>query len=545
MSFSRTLMFMLAERRRDARHRIQREACASIEGVEVLILDANERGLALSSNAPVPVPTWMKVKLELIDGGKCVVTTVARVAWSDASGRCGVEFLDLSRESRGKLQVWLKSQDRAENERAVETVYEDATTADKRINTLLASAVERAVLLTSADGAAIALDDGGGLACRATAGEIIALVGSRIDSQSGLTGACLRSGRVTRCDSTDSDPLVNRESCRSMGISSIIAAPIVHAGCIIGLIEVFSRRSHAFDNSDCYALERLAETVADSAAMRASLDQHGTVCFNTTQTPEIALHAAEAGQAQSAASISAAPPSLSREAPATILGDASSQLAILRLPAGYEFSLTEKLNLHKRVLLWSVAAIVLGFGLWLSLGNPWRRRSNSPLATNPQFLGRAQTLTPSTPRGTSATVISMTRDSLEEVRQRAERGDANAQLQLGAAYASGKDNLQNYSEAVKWLTRSAEQGNVTAATSLGAFYWAVRGVTQGYVDAYVWSAIAEVEGDEASSYRVRILQSRLSPGELAEAKRRATTWFHLHSKQISLKHGAATYHELR
>ncbi len=217
----------------------------------------------------------------------------------------------------------------------------------------------------------------------------------------------------------------------------------------------------------------------------------------------------------------------------------------MRLPAGYEFSLTEKLNLHKRVLLWSVAAIVLGFGLWLSLANPWRRRSNSPLGTNLQFLGRAQTLTQSTPRGVPTNVISMTRDPLEEVRQRAERGDANAQLQLGAAYASGNDNLQNYTEAVKWLTRSAEQGNVTAATSLGAFYWAGRGVTQGYVDAYVWSAIAEAEGDEASSYRVTILKSRLSPGELAEAKRRATTWFHLHSKQISLKHGAATYHELR
>ena len=367
----------------------------------------------------------------------------------------------------------------------------------------------------------------------------MALVGSRIDSQSGLTGACLRSGRVTRCDSTDSDPLVNRESCRSMGISSIIAAPIVYACCIIGLIEVFSRRSHAFDNSDCYALGRLAETVADSAAVRASLDQHsGTVCFKTTQTPKIALHAAEAGQARSAASISAAPPSLSREAPATILGDASSQLGILRLPAGYEFSLTEKVTLHKRELLWSVAAIVLAFGLWLSLGNPWWRRNNSPLATNPQFLGRAQTPTPSTPRSTSATVISMTRDSLEEVRQGAERGDANAELQLGAAYASGKDNLQNYTEAVKWLTISAEQGNVTAATSLGAFYWAGRGVTQGYVDAYVWSAIAEAEGDEASSYRVTILKSRLSPGELAEAKHRATIWFRLHSKQISVKHSA-------
>jgi hypothetical protein len=129
----------------------------------------------------------------------------------------------------------------------------------------------------------------------------------------------------------------------------------------------------------------------------------------------------------------------------------------------------------------------------------------------------------------------MADDSLEEVRQRAERGDANAQLELGAAYASGKDNLQNYTEAVKWLTRSAEQGNVTAATSLSAFYWEGRGVTQGYVDAYMWSAIAEAEGDEASSYRVTILQSRMSPVELAEARQRTIAWLRTQSKHIAVK----------
>jgi hypothetical protein len=129
----------------------------------------------------------------------------------------------------------------------------------------------------------------------------------------------------------------------------------------------------------------------------------------------------------------------------------------------------------------------------------------------------------------------MAGDSLEEVRQRAERGDANAQLELGAAYASGKDDVQNYPEAVKWLTRSAEQGNVTAATSLGAFYWAGRGVTEDYVDAYMWSAIAETEGDEASSYRITILQSRMSLVELAEARRRTTSWLRAHSKHNALK----------
>ena len=491
---------MLAERRRDFRHKIQSPAYASVgEGEALLILDANERGLALKSDSPLRVRTRLTVKFGPAEGDGCIVTA-AQVTWSDDRGRAGIEFLDLPAGSRGRLQDWLKvnaqpGANQTESARGVESVHEGAADGEIDIDALLCSAAERAVLLTRAHGAAVAVNSGRGISCRAAAGEIAPPVGSRIDAQSGFTGACIRLGRLTRCDNADSDPRVNRESCRSLEISSIIAAPIVRGGSVVGVIEVFSRQPHAFDKSDCYALERLAEAVADSAVVRASLGQHShEVCSETAQTPEIALHVAEVGQARSATLVDSAPPSLSREAQATVAGDESSQLDVLRLPAGYEFSLTEKLNLHKRVLLWSVAAIVLAFGLWLSFGNPSRWRSNSPLATNPQFLGRAQTLTPSTPRGTSATVISMAHDSLEEVRQRAERGDANAQLELGAAYASGKDNGQNYTEAVKWLTRSAEHGNVTAATSLGAFYWAGQGVTQDYVDAYMWSAIRRSGG---------------------------------------------------
>ena len=198
--------------------------------------------------------------------------------------------------------------------------------------------------------------------------------------------------------------------------------------------------------------------------------------------------------------------------------------------------------MHKRAAAWSVAVIVVAFGLWLSFGNSSQWRRNSPPAANLQFSGQAQaSLTPSITEGTSTSVSSMTHDSFEKVRQRAQSGNAHAQLELGATYANRKGNLQNYTEAVKWLTKSAEQGNVAAATSLGAFYWAGRGVRQDYVDAYMWSAVAEAEGDEASGYRVKILRSRMSPDELAEAKRRTAEWLRIHTKQV-FDSGAPAYH---
>ncbi len=41
----------------------------------------------------------------------------------------------------------------------------------------------------------------------------------------------------------------------------------------------------------------------------------------------------------------------------------------------------------------------------------------------------------------------------------AERGDARAQFLLGAAYESGIGVGQNFSDALRWLTKSANQGN--------------------------------------------------------------------------------------
>lgn len=539
---------MVPERRREVRHRVHRPAYASIgEGMPLVILDANEWGLALESCSPLPVSTRVTIKLGSVQGAGCI-GIAARVAWTDYRSRSGIEFLNPSAGSRERLRDWVNVNaemraNRTESARRVKSAHQGAAIEAIDGDALFGPAAERAVLLTRAHGAAVAINTGRGLSCLAAAGEIATTVGSRIDAQSGLTGACLQLGRVLHCDNADFDPRVNRESCWNLQISSIIAAPIVCGGSVVGVVEVFSRHPHAFDKSDCYALEKLAETIGKSAGMPALLGPYLDEVFSeTAKTPEAAFHAAEAEQPQSATQVDAAQPMFSLEAPAISARDESSQLAIPQSPPGYEFSLTAKLTLHKRAAVWSVALIVVAFGLWLSFGNSSQWRSNSPPAANLQSWGHAQAfLTPRITEGTSTSVSSMTHDSFEELRQRAQSGNADAQLELAATYANRKGNSQNYPEAVKWLTKSAEQGNVTAATSLGAFYWAGRGVTQGYVDAYMWSAIAKAEGDEASSYRVTILQSRMSRDELAEAKRRTAEWLRIHTKQV-FHRDAPAYH---
>jgi hypothetical protein len=52
------------------------------------------------------------------------------------------------------------------------------------------------------------------------------------------------------------------------------------------------------------------------------------------------------------------------------------------------------------------------------------------------------------------------------------------------------------------------------------------------------TAIAKAEGDQASAYRIAILESRLSPTELTQAELLAAAWLRIHHKEPALNEHA-------
>ena len=77
-------------------------------------------------------------------------------------------------------------------------------------------------------------------------------------------------------------------------------------------------------------------------------------------------------------------------------------------------------------------------------------------------------------------------DSGRDLRVRAERGDAEAQFELGNVYASGDGVPQNDTEAVRWYRRSAMQSFALAQAGLGHMYFSGRGVPQNDDEAARW-----------------------------------------------------------
>ena len=164
---------------------------------------------------------------------------------------------------------------------------------DLALDLVLNEVVERARLATGATGAAIALARAGEMVCRATTGADAPDLGVRLETKSGLSGACLLTGIIQHCKDTETDPRVDPEACRRLGVRSILVLPLCEGPDPFGLMEVFSSRPHAFGDQDENSLQVLAARVVETkrgieeAAATGAKSNHGADDQLEAQTNEL------------------------------------------------------------------------------------------------------------------------------------------------------------------------------------------------------------------------------------------------------------------
>jgi GAF domain-containing protein len=162
---------------------------------------------------------------------------------------------------------------------------------EQELDSALQLLVERAQYITGATGTALALPQGDEMVCRASAGASAPAVGARLQVQSGLTGESISRRQLLRCDNAESDPRVNLETCRALGIASIVVLPLLRRnGEVRGLFELFSDHPYAFEERDLIALERMADltsTALDLAEQRRNDDPAPVAARETGQVLEV------------------------------------------------------------------------------------------------------------------------------------------------------------------------------------------------------------------------------------------------------------------
>jgi GAF domain/PilZ domain len=305
---------MITDRRSCLRHKVHGPVFASFDGVTGgMILDLSEQGLSMQTVVPLEANGFVQLRLDLPDSDTHLETT-GYIAWADALGRAGVRFSELPVEARQRLNEWLALNDTAPSRKAPKLTFDrvsglgwgskspgngaselryisfegslegsleaagGAAGIDGRppvstsiqyefnslgsdLNTALRVISERARTLLRGTGAAVAIVDGGPMMCRASVGTGGPPLGTHVDVNSGFSGQCIRTGKTLRCDDAETDSRVETATCRKLGVRSIVAAPIRYERDVVGVLEVFSPQSFAFDEGDLAVLERLAQTV--------------------------------------------------------------------------------------------------------------------------------------------------------------------------------------------------------------------------------------------------------------------------------------------
>lgn len=524
-------------RRRRVRHRIQTPAYAIFIGESKgamldlhEIVDISEDGMSIQCHTPLEPKSSLNLCLDLADCPQHIYTS-GQVIWSNANGRAGFRFGDLPPDSLSRLREWLfvnvmagvangeaeiaafTSARNAGPPRANHTDTLAAITAVQRqvetfgsdLKAALQLIAERAQALVRASGVAIALldSDPDFMVCRASAANAPPL-GARLQLGSGLSGDCVKNAVPVRCDDSELDARVDPESCRALGIRSVLAVPVRAGDKSVGLIEAFSSEPNTFTDADAKTLQRFADIVLDAAnrtARAGNLPPLGPPPPPKFSSPAGSVLFAAADEQD--------------EKPAP---EEKSSLG-LTLPRS-----------HLYLLVCAAATIMfaLGWGLapWIQSDvAPWLQSklhapTQSQLAT---VLASSQP-----PKSESFQNAAVETASPDQLRMLAEKGDPAAQNALGLRYATGEGVILDEAEAVRWFTKAAEQGNVSAQSKLGSIYYSGRGVRKDANRAYFWIVVARSAGDPASKTLAPFVAALLSRSQAASIELDADRWLQQH-----------------
>lgn len=533
--------------RRAVRQKVHTPAYASLNGGSddmVLdlseILDISESGAAIQTSSSWEISRVLNLCLDLSET-KTYLQTTGYVVWADRTGRIGVRFPEMPEGSRQKLKEWLflnamvgaanwvarhgepdlpkqhiprptkkviaspefsppPAESRADYTAtltALSAVQREVEGQGTNLHSALQLIAERARTFTMADGSAIAVAEGRDMVCRGSAGDAPP-IGAKLDIGSGFSGYCARTGYLQRCDDAETDPRVDREGCRALGIRSIIAVPIRLGETVVGLLEVFSSRPRAFNDRHGTILQRLADTIL--AAMNRSGRWREIQKRGPTTPANGHLSAPAFGPSFSA---SQNYPFRSLEQP---------EQGALSFP-------------QRHLVLLVIAAISIVAVLTYLLIPTVVERFRHPKRIEAAPPVQTQAAPASPPK---VEVASPPPLNLEDVRKRAELGDPYEQVALATRYATGEDVPQDYSMAVRWFTRAAEQGHVGAQDALGTYYWVGRGVPKDVTRAYFWSVLARAAGKEASKVRVAFMTSQLTRAQAIAIQQEANNFLRQH-----------------
>ena len=141
------------------------------------------------------------------------------------------------------------------------------------LGAILALVVEQIQSLTRAGGAIVELAEGDQMVYRAATGMAGNELGLRLKREGSLSGLCVATGKIQVCRDSESDPRVDREACRRVGLRSMVVAPLAFNDITIGVLKIAGPEIDAFDDRAIRILGLMTELIGAAIYKASDFDE--------------------------------------------------------------------------------------------------------------------------------------------------------------------------------------------------------------------------------------------------------------------------------
>ncbi|MCE1252641.1 MAG: sensor domain-containing diguanylate cyclase [Anaerolineae bacterium] len=138
--------------------------------------------------------------------------------------------------------------------------------------------------LTGADGAVVELAEDGDMVYRAATGTAENQLGLRLPINTSLSGLCVKLGETLICDDSETDPRVDREACRKVGLRSMVVNPLKFNGKTVGVLKLICKKTGAFGENEVQIVNLLSDLIAASMYMAVEYEEKELYVKATTDS---------------------------------------------------------------------------------------------------------------------------------------------------------------------------------------------------------------------------------------------------------------------
>ena len=232
------------------------------------------RGAAMSH--PVHGPAWVLMFDPIREQGNANINTGQQEGDVEKSIQDLVNSLKTTKDA---LAAATSRRTRAEavlNDEAnllfgIMEIQDEIANSGRDFRSVLSLVAHQTEKLTRAEGATIDMLEADHLTRIVATGLAAATVGLVLGLRTSLSGECIRSGGVTRCDDAETDPRVDWTVTAKAGLRSMLAVPLLRNKTPVGVLKVLSTRQGAFTERDVRTLEFMSAVVRHAMSRNSEI----------------------------------------------------------------------------------------------------------------------------------------------------------------------------------------------------------------------------------------------------------------------------------